>query len=955
MGKESRNSVWWSFIIMLCIGLLTGGRAQAEETQKTIQVAIPLMNDSGFVTYEDGEFKGYYIEYLEEIAKYTGWDYEYTAIESYEQLDAVCETGEFDLMAGIVYGEEYDELYFDYPKHSIGAKHYVLAVPKNSQLMPDNEYSFLRGVKVGVPGLDDELMQRFKEFCHMYGIVYGENAENFPMGVNFVQIDPASWREKLAEGEIDGLVASDAFCMSADMYAIATFGLDQIYFTVSKGNGSLLNELNVASEKIISFDPEYNENLYQKYFKKIFQYQASFDQEEEGYLKESRVWKVALASDLAPYSFVDEKGEPDGLIPHVLEAVTERTNGAMSFTFEFFDNLELAHNAVESGSCDIFGLSMYSDVVKKSDMRQSMSFYQDALCYYTSSDIKKTQEDNGSFLYNKAEEVLKKVEMGKEPYGVLLTHTGDYYQNYCGYALNEYQVPGGEVMFCFAYREDMDETAISVIDKVLVGLDEEELESYVINKCMFASRALGLWDYLWKYRYIIMILVAATLIIICILLLSAIINVTRNSKRVYELLYKDEIVDGISYKKFLIDAEEFRKKPGNKLILYINISGFKYINDVFGYEKGNEVLKTVKEFLSTRREEILSARSYADRFVVLITYDSLEEEKARIRKALEDFDEMAKKKYPSFNLWVKIGAYVLKPEDELQNAVNMANYAVDEIETKSENDFNFYDEAMHEEVLTYKKIEKDMWDALSNKEFQAFYQPKYDITTRKLIGAEALVRWHHREKGLLSPGMFIPIFEKNHFILQVDFYIFRCVCQFQKNRMEKGKKLFPISSNFSRLHLGKADFVEQLQAIAEEYQVPTEYLEIEITETIAMEEFDCLSIAVDKMKDFGFKVSIDDFGSGYSSIQLLYKIPIDVLKLDKAFVDNRDASEMELELVDDIIGVSQKNGIKIICEGVETQEQESFVRDHNCNFVQGFLYSKPLPEEAFLEILEKEI
>lgn len=941
------------FLAVTC-ALFFPGKSMAEESNGTLRVAIPLMNDSGFVTFEDGEFKGYYIDYLDEISKYTGWDYEYIPIESYEELNAVSESGEFDLMAGIVYGGEYDEQYFDYPRHSMGAKRYVLAVPKDFDRIPDREYTHLRGLRVGVSGPEDELMERCRDFCFMNGIECADDAGDYPMGINFVQIDPSGWRKSLADGTVDGILASDAFCIGADMYAMNTFGLDQIYFVVPNGRDDIRAKLDDAIGKIISFNPEYNDNLYEKYFHDMLHYQASFNDTEQEFLKRQHVCRVGLPSDMAPYAFRNEEGNADGLIIKVLEMVSERTDGVMQFKYVLYDKLEDVYKAVNIGECDIAGLSVYSDLVENRVMRRSMTFFRDEFKYYENVDWsgKDMPALEGGLLWPDPAGELYSVSQGNSAYTVQLSYIGAYYLNYFGYILHEYSVPDGEVLFCFGYGDSMEDTAISVIDKSLMVIEEEELENYVTGLCMFVNRELDIWDYLWRYRYTLILFLAVILAIICALLVITVINVTKNSEQVYRLLYHDDIVDGISYKKFMKDAAEYCGKPGKKLVLYINIAGFKYINDVFGYKKGNEVLKKVKEFLEDGDRDTLVARIYADRFVVLLSCPNLEVAKQYIWNRLNEFTVMTRKEFPAFNLWIKVGAYIMRPEDDIQNAVNLANYAVDEMDSKSDNDFIIYDEAMHDRVLTYKDIEKDMWRALEQKEFETFYQPKFDINSKKLIGAEALVRWNHPEKGLLSPGVFIPVFEKNHFIIQLDFYVFRCVCCFQRSRLDQGKELFSISSNFSRLHLEKEDFVDRLLKVTKEFGVPTNCLEIEITETIAMEEFGSLSVAVENLKKNGFQVSIDDFGSGYSSIQLLYKIPIDVLKLDKAFVDNPDVSEMEMELMDKIIAVSQKNRIKIICEGVETEEQESFVRQHNCNAVQGFLYSRPLPEGEFRQLLQ---
>lgn len=962
-------------LAILCLHLLTGQRAYAEEGGETLKVYVPLMNDSGFVTYENGEFSGYYVDYLAEVAKYTGWNYEFTAIESYEELDRACELGEYDLMTGIIYSEEYDKDFFEYPKHTVGAKRYVFAVPKDSGLIPDKEYAYLRGVKIGIASKSSgitELEERFRDFCFMNGISCVSDMEKYPAGVNFIHIAPEERAEKQESGEIDGILCSDAFCISQDMYAITTFGMDQIFFVSPNEKADITNRLNSALEKISNFDPEYNDRLYEKYFGSNMEYTMSFNQNEKDYLKKEHVLRVSMIHNYAPYTYINDEGKMAGMVVEVLNNITKETQDGLKFEYVFYETMAEAIEAVQRGECDIYGVSMYSAMLKRDGSEwRSMSYYTDTYTYYRNNTIRENgkerlavvpeipSEIKDSILEEECEisielpgRCLELVENGKKNHTLMLSRTGDYYKSYYGYSdLTAYPVESGEVMFCFAYNKEVEQEAVSIIDKCLLGVETEQLDDYITKVSLFEHKEATIQDYIKSHMEFFALVLAGILLLICTLLVIIVINVVRHSKEIYELLYKDDITGGISYKKFLKEAKHFKGNGSKRLIMYINISSFKYINDVFGYEQGNEVLCEVKRFLENSPQQVLFARIYADRFVAMISFNNEEALRERIRKDFDEFGKICREKFPSFNIWIKAGAYIMEEGDDLQKAVNLANYAVDEIQKLSTSDYIFYDELMHDKVLMQKEIEKDMHGAMENGEFEAFYQPKYNIESKELIGAEALIRWRHPGKGLMPPGHFIPIFEKNQYIIQIDYYIFECVCRLLHSLQQEGGKLFPISSNFSRLHLNRPDFVEKLVRIADKYKVPPEYLEIEITETVATEDFDRLIRAVKQLKEKGFQVSIDDFGSGYSSIQLLYKLPIDVLKFDKAFVNHEEASDLETELLDSIISVSHKNGIKIICEGVETLEQEEYVRNHNYIYVQGFLYSKPMEESEFRKLL----
>lgn len=977
MKKQTRAGFF--LILFSFFFILWGSLAKAEESSETIRVLIPLMNDNGFVTYENGVFSGYYIDYLSEIAKYTGWKYEFSPVSSYEELEQACNLGEFDIMPGIIYSKEYDDLYFDYPGYSIGAKRYVLSVPMDTMLMPDKEYSFLRGIRIGVAdnSSNKELVERFKNFCFMHGLDCAEEGEGRSGSqVNFVPIGAAEWREQLKNGYIDGILTSDVFCLTNEMYAIAAFGLDQIYMVAPNGRQKIIDQLNDAIGKINNFYPDFNDSLYERYFSAIMQHKVSFNEKEKQFLQKKRSWKVSMVEDLAPYSYINAKGEPTGLIVEVLKQISDKTEGNIQFEYQYYNTVKEALGAQKSGDCDICGFSLNSQMfLQDRSERSSVSFYSDHFNYYKNNGSLPASVSRKAVLMpeipssifdsigaekfelietaSTIEACLDEVNSGKSACTALLSRSGDYYISYNAYNnMKNYEVPNGEALFCFRYAGGMEQTGIDIIDKCLTVMDQEMLNQYVTSVSLFEHKTYTLKDYIESHLELFGLVVAVIMLLIIAFLILIIVYVTRNSKKINDLLYRDEVTGGMSFKLFLEKVKSFKVPPKQKkLLLYSNITSFKYINDVFGYDVGNQLLNEFSFFIKNKLKDAPFSRIYADRYVAVIPYKNQEAAKQAILKILDEFEELCRKKFVSFNVWTRVGAYEYEEGDDIHKAINFANYALDEIGSSSRNECVFYDEEMHNRVLLQKNVEKDMRPAMENGEFEAFYQPKYNIETEELVGAEALVRWRHPQKGLLSPALFIPIFEKNNYILQVDFYIFECVCRLLVKLEKEGKELFPISSNFSRRHLDQPDFIERLTKIVEKYQVQPRFLEIEITETVATNDFDVLIETVKKLKEKGFLVSIDDFGSGYSSIQLLYKLPIDVLKFDKVFVDNENVSNLEGELVDSIISVSRKNGIKVICEGVETKEQEDFVRRHNCIYVQGFLYSKPLPEEEFIRLL----
>ena len=256
---------------------------------------------------------------------------------------------------------------------------------------------------------------------------------------------------------------------------------------------------------------------------------------------------------------------------------------------------------------------------------------------------------------------------------------------------------------------------------------------------------------------------------------------------------------------------------------------------------------------------------------------------------------------------------------------------------------------MKEEQVWERRIEDDMEKALENHEFQVYLQPKYSTKAEVLSAAEARVRWTHPVLGFISPGKFTPIFERNGFILQLDDYMLTEVAKLQAAWLEQGKQLVPISVNVSRAHFAEENLAEHICSIVDKFKVPHEYIELELTESAFFDDKTVLLTTVRKLKEFGFKVSMDDFGAGYSSLNSLKELPLDIIKLDAEFFRSVDDIERSNLIVGQTISLAKKLGMEIVAEGIETRDQVDFLAKQDCDLIQGFYFSKPLPVTEFEE------
>ena len=264
-----------------------------------------------------------------------------------------------------------------------------------------------------------------------------------------------------------------------------------------------------------------------------------------------------------------------------------------------------------------------------------------------------------------------------------------------------------------------------------------------------------------------------------------------------------------------------------------------------------------------------------------------------------------------------------------------------------------YDESMGENLLKEVKYANDMEDAFRNREFQVYMQPKVDLKQHKIIGAEALIRWIKPNGEMIFPNEFISVFEKNKSITLLDYFVYDEVCKYLQERIRTGKRLINISMNVSRVHLNSIDqLINYIDQLIKRYAIPPYLLEFELTETIFTDTVDDTVELMNRLRELGVKVSMDDFGSGYSSLNVLTKLPLDVLKLDKEFLRDFENDSDEKIIIPGIIDMAKKMNLRVVCEGVETMEQVEFLRDVDCDVAQGFLYSKPMPLEMFSKMLE---
>lgn len=382
--------------------------------------------------------------------------------------------------------------------------------------------------------------------------------------------------------------------------------------------------------------------------------------------------------------------------------------------------------------------------------------------------------------------------------------------------------------------------------------------------------------------------------------------------------------------------------------IQFDVERFKLINDAYGEKAGDRLLKYLKDSLTVIcSDEQPFARLTADVFMIVIPFDNENE----IVDFIHKLEDNIGTKYEGIEFRLVFGVCIAEDRTlQTRTHGDNATLARQSVKGNALNNIGFYNGKLKNDLYHQHYIEDDMKSAMLNNEFVMFLQPKYNISTGKIIGAEALARWIHPYKGLIPPVQFIPVFEKNGFILNLDKIMWEKACKKIKFWIDNGIEPVPISVNISREYLNTFDVVGQFNQLVKKYDIPINLLEAEITESY---DADNTSDVVRKMKKCGFTMLMDDFGSGFSSLNMLKTTPFDVLKIDRGFLSEFMESERGRKIISHTISMSRDIGLNIIAEGVETGEQAHFLQSCGCDVAQGFYYSKPIPVEEFDKQLNK--
>lgn len=940
------------FYILYSLILLFSIQSTSKAAGETIKV--------GYFSYDgyqekdnNGNYSGYGYEYLQEISKYTGWKYEYIEGTWDECLQRL-KSGEIDLLTLAQYTSNRAKI-FDYSSISMGSLYMTLSVRADNNTYTENDFHSFDGMRVGVLK-NDATYVRFARTCSNYNIQVKTFDYN---NMNDLEND-------LQEGKVDAILSNN-MRKTHNEKIIAQLSPIDFYAAVKKGDYVTLSELNNAMEEIKINTPNLSSDLYEKYYSRNNNNALLLLGTEKDYLKELGTIRAALVLTGPPLSYCED-GKYKGIICDIMELVSNDLHTKISYVpaNTYDDAIALVKNGKADMVCNF---PMDYNLADKYNIKLTSSYLNFGYCAVSKSlkdidslrvalnlndkiDIKNLSENSKDYIisfYDNEEECLNSVKSGKQDITYLNTYSADYYLDKDKFHnLEASYLPNYRNDICISVNDTKDTTLQILLNKEMNHLSKDAVNSVIIKSTLFTKNKVSFLSFIYDNPILVVVCVSIISTVIIGILLALFYMKRRYQDHIYQLAYIDRETGLWNINKFEEEAgKTIRENNKNKYaVISFDVNRFSIINDRYSREVGDYIIIKISDTLKmVVQDTMVVARVKADHFIMLVPFM----EQPEIVTLTQDINNKLSS-YESNGTQIKLhmnfGVYLIEDSNQvITRAIDFAETARRECGINMTH-IAFYDDNMKQNLLREKDIEDAMESALERGEFTVFYQPKYDMKNNRVIGAEALIRWISPEKGFLSPDSFIPIFEKNGFVVEIDFFVLEEVCKLVNSYKERGLELFPISVNQSRVHLDQKDYIDRLKALVDKYHISPNAIELEITETVFDNYKNALE-AVISMKSLGFSVSVDDFGSGYSSLNLLSSIPLDILKIDRDFLSTLQTSKKAQVILKKVVELAKELHMEVICEGVEKQEQIDFLLSVGCQYAQGYFFSKPVPLDEF--------
>lgn len=950
-------------LAIVCSMAGAAGISQVRAAQKrTVKVGFFPME--GFNEKNgDGTYSGMDVEYLEALCDYVSWEIEYVECDSWDDALRLLADRKIDLVGSAQFSSERAEVY-QYANLASGYTFGTIAVNGESEL-PYEDFSAMEHITYGIVKTYIR-KNEFYEYLADHG-VYNPKVKEYD--------NTAQLQDALAQQQIDAMVHSLTEIKEGQRI-VGRFAPMPIYYISYKGNDEVMRELNQGIADIKMTRPELENELITKYYDSRLDQTILLSQEEKEYIAEKTNLTVGYFDGYYPFSYENE-GTYHGLTKQVLDEVSVLTG--LTFTYVRMTNMDEAMQALNNGTIELLDYcgdtpkSMKNSgvVVTKAYAkvphvlimeRDSTASEIRVLAAVKNGDEEENiaalvNEDAQILIFDSQLECLYAVNEGKVDAALCDGYLSEYLLG-SNLRLNKLEIRSvlndAHVIY-MAVKEDADSPLLSILNKGLLEVSDKMVNDYMLKDNLFARNSVE--SFIRTHS----VLIIAIVILLAVVVVLVMLHMLRDSRRIQKLMYKDAELNiwNLNYLKYRAQQRIAADKNQKYAVVYMDICQFRRYNTLYGWHAGQKILElmvcVLAENMDSDREQY--ARSQGDHFVLFVSYDSLPELETRLAE-LEDKITQRIYEAADMRMPITMGVCCIPPgRDDIQVFISYAIQASDMLKNSYSNEIRIYDENLRARLKENHEREKLLESVDINKDFVAYYQPKVDIRSEQIVGAEALVRFKDpTDNGAIrAPGYFVPYFEQTGRITEIDFFVMECACKLLRRRMDEGKRIVPISCNFSRIHFTKENFPEQFEAVMDKYQIPKEYIEVEITETLVVEELQQHKVkeTVEILRKKGIRLSIDDFGSGYSSLGVFEQIPASVIKLDRSFLLNNENRVRQVKIMKNIVNLAQDLDAQVVCEGVENENDTELMMEIGAYVAQGYRYSRPIPEEEFEEKLDK--
>lgn len=907
---------------------------------------------------QDGSCNGMDVEYLENLCDYVGWEIVYVPCGSWDEALELLEEKEVDLVGSAQYSSERAEK-FRYASLPSGYTFGAIAVEGDSPFAYE-DFDAMQDITYGIVATYVR-RQEFNEYLSDHQIISPKVRE---------YEDTAALHQALADGEIEALVHSLTEVREGQR-VIGRFAPMPFYYISYPGNDDVMRELNQGIADLKMNRPELENELMVKYYDSRLDQTVLLTSEEKQYIEEKGTLTVGYLDGYYPFSYEDENGEYQGLTVQVLEEVAVSTG--MSFSYVKMVDMKEARKALWTGSIDILcycdespgfmkeeGIQVtkgYTQVPQVIIRKRSGKAEEITQLAVTNSGI--SGEENQGFveefeqimILDSQEACLYAVESGEADAALCDGYLAEYLMGtrFSLGKLEIYSVLNDSRVVYMAVKADEESPLLGILNKELLAVTDKMVNDYMLRDNFYARMSIE--SFISDHSIpIILILTGCAVLVILVLY-----NMLKNSRRIQKLMYKDTDFDiwNLNYLKYRASLKLTEDRVLKYAIVYTDICQFKSYNAIYGWHAGQQILELSIKEISAQIDSVkeLYARSYGSHFVLFVCYENMESLK---RRMTDMADRISDRIYEQTGIRMAqaMGICAVEQEDtDIQLALSYAIQAVDPLKDSHSNAIRIYDDTLREQLRERHEREKLLDSVDFQKDFVAYYQAKVDIRNEQIVGAEALVRFMDpTDNGAIrAPGFFVPYYEQTGRITEIDFFVMESVCQMLRRRIDEGKRVVPVSCNFSRMHFVKDGFPEKFEAVINKYQVPKELIEVEITETLVVEEMQQQKVKenVAILRANGVRLSIDDFGSGYSSLGVFEQIPASVIKLDRSFLLNNENRTRQVQIMKNIVNLAKDLEAQVVCEGVETQNDTELMMEIGAYVAQGYRYCKPVPEREF--------